>query len=135
MKRAIATILLLASGCVSMENVNFYGGVGATWNLSSIDGEPVAAGTDMRIGHLGALSGTTGCNTWQAKDTSVYPWFDVEVISSTLKACPEQAAEQAFFDALKDMTIAEVVGETLILSTIEGREMLFRSAAGEKGTQ
>lgn len=135
MKPAFATILLLASGCVSMENVNFYGGVGATWNLSSIDGEPVAAGTDMRIGYLGALSGNAGCNTWQAKDTSVYPWFNVETISSTFKACPGQEAEQAFFEALKDMTIAEVLGETLVLSTVEGREMLFRSAEGEKGSQ
>ncbi|PYG29086.1 heat shock protein HslJ [Pelagimonas varians] len=131
MRLAIATSSLLASGCVSLENVNFYGGVGKVWTLSSIDGAPAPAGTDLRIGHLGALSGHSGCNTWQAKDTSVYPWFEVETISTTLTACPEQAAEQEFYEALKAMTIAEVVGETLILSTIEGREMLFKSVSGE----
>lgn len=125
---SIAICLLLAAGCVSLENVGFYGGVGKVWVLSSIDGAAVDAHSDLRIGQLGALSGRSGCNNWQARDTSVYPWFDVETITATRKACPDQAAEQEFFEALKSMTLAEVVGETLILSTAQGREMVFNAA-------
>lgn len=125
-----ATCLLLAAGCVSLENVGFYGGVGQVWVLSSIDSQSVSVRSDMRIGQFGALSGQSACNSWQAKDISVYPWFDVETVTSTLKDCPEREAEQAFYEALKDMTIAEVVGETLILSTVDGREMVFKADTG-----
>ncbi len=40
-------------------------------------------------------------------------------------ACPELAAETAFRQALRDMTLAEVSGDVLIPSNDQGHEMLF----------
>jgi heat shock protein HslJ len=54
-----------------------------------------------------------------------YPWFEVGPILSTKMACPELTAEMQFFRALNAMTLSEVLDKTLILSTPEGREMLF----------
>jgi heat shock protein HslJ len=54
-----------------------------------------------------------------------YPWFEAGDIAVTRRACPDLAAETAFFDALADMTLAEVAGDALILSTPDGREMVF----------
>ena len=45
----------------------------------------------------------------------------------TRRACPELPEETAFFKALEQMTLAEVVGETLILSNTEGGEMVFEA--------
>ena len=42
-------------------------------------------------------------------------------------ACDSLSAETVFFTALGDMTLAEVVGDTLILSNDKGREMVFQS--------
>ena len=46
----------------------------------------------------------------------------------TRMACDGLAAESHFLQALQDMTLSEVSGNTLILSNIAGREMLFTAA-------
>jgi heat shock protein HslJ len=40
-------------------------------------------------------------------------------------ACPDLALESEFFDALEGMTLAEVAGDTLILSNSVGRKLVF----------
>ena len=42
-------------------------------------------------------------------------------------ACPELEAESAFFAALEDMSLVEIVGPTLILTNEAGREMVFEA--------
>jgi heat shock protein HslJ len=46
---------------------------------------------------------------------------------STKMACPDLKAEYKFFKALEAMTLAEVLNDVLILSTSEGREMVFKA--------
>jgi len=55
------------------------------------------------------------------------PWFGVEGVAATKRACPELAEEAAFFAALERMTLAEVAGSVLILSNDAGEEMVFRA--------
>ena len=48
-------------------------------------------------------------------------------IRSTRRACDSLQTEQQFLSALRTMTIAELLGDTLILSNTDGAEMVFRS--------
>jgi heat shock protein HslJ len=40
-------------------------------------------------------------------------------------ACPDLDYEAHFFDTLSDMSLSEVLGNVLILSTPDGRKMVF----------
>lgn len=42
-------------------------------------------------------------------------------------ACPDLPLETAFLSALGEMTLAEAVGTTLILSNDAGRKMVFEA--------
>ena len=55
-----------------------------------------------------------------------YPWIKIENIAATKRACPDLAAESAYFTSLQAMTLSEVLGDVLILSNDEGDEMVFR---------
>jgi len=48
-------------------------------------------------------------------------------IGATKMACPDLAAENLFFAALAEMTLSEVLGDTLLLSNDKGREMVFKA--------
>ncbi|WP_422075358.1 META domain-containing protein [Tranquillimonas rosea] len=47
--------------------------------------------------------------------------------AATRRACPALEAERRYFAALREMTLAEVAEGTLILSTPEGRKMVFQA--------
>ena len=115
---------LLATGCQSDETVAAYGG-GGLWLLTEIDGKVFPARATLGFPEPGRIAGTAPCNTYSGRMAAPYPWFEAGDIAVTRRACPDLAAETAFFDALADMTLAEVAGDTLILSTADGREMVF----------
>ena len=50
----------------------------------------------------------------------------IEDVAATKRACPDLAAENAYFTALQSMTLSEVLGNVLILSNDAGDEMVFR---------
>ena len=73
----------------------------------------------------GVVLGEGPCNSFSGRQTLPYPWLSIENIVSTRRACPDLSVESEYFMALGQMTLAEVAGDTLILSTAEGREMVF----------
>lgn len=124
MRLGLLTVLLL-SACGADETLRAYGARDRDWHLQSIDGTPFAARGTLRFGDRGALSGEGPCNQLSGKQLAPYPWFQVKELTSTRRACPELVAEGQFLAALEAMTLAEVSGDVLVLSTPEGREMVF----------
>ena len=119
--------LLALAACQGDETVKAYGGADKTWRLIAIDDVPFAASATMVFPEAGKIAGQGPCNSYFATMTVPYPWFEAGPIGSTKRMCPDHAAEARFFTALSEMTLSEVLGDTLLLSTPEGRTMLFKA--------
>jgi len=111
------------------ETVSGHGGQDRTWVLRSLDGAPFAARATLTFPEEGEIAGQAPCNRYSGQQTVPYPWFSAETIISSRRACPDLDAETRYLRALGQMTLAEIAGDTLILSNDAGREMVFR--AGE----
>ena len=123
-----ALLLMAALGaCRGDETVSAYAGPGP-WRLVSIDGAPYAAGAVLEFPEAGIVEGEAPCNRFSAAQTAPYPWLDLGPVAATRRACLDLDAEQAFFEALGAMTLAEAQGDVLILSNDAGREMVFEAA-------
>lgn len=121
----IFLMICLAAACTRDETVAAYGGAGKTWRLTELDGAPFTATATLSFAETGALAGMAPCNAYRAEMTAPYPWFDAGPIASTRRLCPHSDAEAAYFSALSEMSLSEVLGNTLILSTPEGKTMVF----------
>lgn len=121
----IATAFL--AGCVGDETLTAFAQDDTVFHLAQIDGAPFAARATIDISVPGEVSGQGPCNSYAADQTAPYPWFDLGPIRSTRRACDSLQAEQQFLTTLRAMTIAELLGDTLILSNTDGAEMVFRS--------
>ena len=127
MHRLIPLYLLLAA-CAGDESVSAYGAADRTWQLIEIDGQAFTASATLAFPEPGRIAGRAPCNAYVGEQTAPYPWFEVGAILSTKAACPDLDQEQRFLSSLSDMTLSEVSGTVLVLSTPEGREMVFTTA-------
>lgn len=121
---AFASLLTLAA-CFGDETVAAYGASGGTWQLQSIGGAPPPGPLTLSFGESGSVTGRAPCNSLSARQTAPYPWFELTALRVTRRACPQLAAEQSLLRSLEAMTLSEVSGDVLILSTPGGPEMLF----------
>jgi heat shock protein HslJ len=127
--RAVIVMAFLwgLTNCGGDETVASYGAKEVVWQLVELDGKPFDARATLSFADEGALSGQAPCNRYSGQQSAPYPWFQAEKIAVTRMACPQLAAETAYFEALSAMTLSEVSGETLILSNDAGREMVFEA--------
>ena len=123
--------LLALANCRGDETVAGYGGGDVTWRLVELDGKVFKARAALHLGAKGEISGEAPCNRYFGTQTAPYPWFAAEKIGTTRRACPDLDAETAFLAALSDMTLSEVLADTLILSNDAGREMVFKAEANQ----
>lgn len=124
----IAVLTLVA--CKKDETVAGYDG-NKTWHLTELDGAPYDARATLTFGEDGKVTGKAPCNTYFTSQTMPYPWVGFEAIGSTRMACPDLEHEAAFFNALIEMTQAEVSGDVMLLSNDAGREMLFKAGSDD----
>lgn len=117
--------LSVLCACNTDETLTAYAAEGVNWSLVEINGQPFDAKAALRLGENGAVSGQAPCNSFGAELTVPYPWFELGPIRATKRACPDLAAESAFFNALSTMTLAEANGPYLFLSNTEGGQMIF----------
>lgn len=122
-----ACALLFGTACVGDESLAKYGTSGKVWSLSEIDGAAFGALANMEFDEAGWIKGQAPCNRYSVQQKAPYPWFEVGPTMATKMACPDLAAENAFFTALSAMTLSEVGNTTLILSNDAGRTMVFKS--------
>lgn len=125
MRLLALALLSLIPACRADETLRAYGAADRVWTLTEIDGQAFAARATLTLSEEGTISGHAPCNGYSTNMTVPYPWFEVGPIRSTKMACPDLAAEGQFFEALNAMALSEVLDKVLILSTPEGREMVF----------
>ncbi len=125
----IRTLLipLLFVGACGDETISGYAEDGATWHLTELDGAAWPSHASLTFTKPGTVTGQAPCNRFSAEQTAPYPWFKVGPIIATRMACSELDAERVFFQALRDMTLAEAVGPVLILSNDNGQQMVFEA--------
>ena len=76
--------------------------IGTTWQLTALDGTPVAAGvTSTLIISADSIGGNGGCNTYGGNLAATPTGIDISQVFSTMMACDGLAHEQAFFAALE----------------------------------
>lgn len=118
-------ILFALAACAVDETISAY--AGGPYQLVAIDGAPFTANASLDVGTPGRISGAAPCNTYHAVQTAPYPWFALGPVAASRRACPDLAAEAAYFKNLATMEFAESLGDTLILSNSAGREMVFQA--------
>ncbi|MEP3345850.1 MAG: META domain-containing protein [Litoreibacter sp.] len=123
----IALIALTLLAYCKDETISGYAEEDVVWQLKTVNDLPFPANATITFPEAGKIAGQAPCNRYFGEQTAPYPWFQATAIGSTKKACPELDAETAYFDALRAMTLSEAVGETLILSTDDGQEMVFKA--------
>lgn len=121
--RFIAALFLI-SACESDESLAAYGAQGE-WRLTRINEQTFEAQATISFSANGEVAGSTPCNSYRAQQTAPYPWFALTPIMATKRACADLAAEKEYLAALRDMTLAEVSGDVLILSNDTGGSLLF----------
>ena len=89
---------------------------GTSWQLVDLDGaEPVAdAVPTLTFDEAGGVSGTTGCNTFNAEVSIDGNAVTFGPMATTRMACPDRAVteqEQAFTAAMEDVTSYTIDGE------------------------
>ncbi len=129
MRSVIALLLLTLSlvACRSDDPMRAYEDPDRVWSLKELDGAPFPATATMRFPKTGQIVGQGPCNRYFGAMTAQYPLFDAGPIGSTRMACPTGTAETAFLAALEVMYRARVEGDALILTSPDGREMVFKA--------
>ncbi|MBE1285914.1 MAG: META domain-containing protein [Rhodobacteraceae bacterium] len=127
MRSALILALAGLAACSPDETVSAYGGADKIWVLSELDGNAFSARATLTFPEPGRIAGQSPCNTYSGQMEAPYPWFETGPLAVTRRACPDMAQEQVFLAALDAMTQSEVSGDVLVLSTEDGREMVFKS--------
>lgn len=122
-----ALLLPLFLGYCSDETLTGYGAAGQVFALQSIDDIPFTAHATITFPKQGQIAGSGPCNSFTASQDVPYPWFKAGPIAATKRACPDLQAEALYFETLSKMTLSEVSGPNLILSTAEGDKMVFQA--------
>ena len=123
--RFVGILSVLMLGC-SDETISGYADHTAVYGLVELNGEPVTSDATVTFPTEGRAEGTVPCNAWSANQTAPYPWIELGPIAATRRGCPELAFESRFFEALTNVSLAEVSGPLLVLLGDEV-EMVFRA--------
>lgn len=126
MRLLLACLVLLLAACQRDETISGYVPPDTVWRLTEMDGAPFDAAATVTFPGQGRVAGQGPCNAYKATQGAPFPWIEIRGIAATRRACPDLAAEAGFFAALEAMTLAELGGDVLLLSTDAGREMVFR---------
>ncbi|MEM6887489.1 MAG: META domain-containing protein [Pseudomonadota bacterium] len=115
------------SACSGDETLTAYGASDIVWALAELDGVPYTAEAELEFPGPGRFVGRTPCNQFSGQVSAPYPWFAVRALTTTDKTCQDQTEEDMFLKSLNAASLAEVAGDTLVLSTPEGPKMVFKS--------
>lgn len=97
---------------------------GIDWHLVGIEGQDVDWTASLRFDG-DKVSGKAPCNRWFGTNAAVFPDVAITTIGATKMACPDLAAESAFFEAMQAMQRAELDQGHLFLIGPEGRLVEF----------
>ncbi|MEM9436233.1 MAG: META domain-containing protein [Pseudomonadota bacterium] len=126
--RKLLPLCLFLAACGTDQTISSFVDPSATYTLQELDGETWTSQGSITFPEKGSAIGQAPCNKFFANQKAPYPWVELEPIATTRMACPDMVPEQRFLEALRAMGIAEVSGDTLILSNDAGRQMVFQAA-------
>lgn len=103
------------------------------WHLIAVGGEAVDWTASIAFAADGTVSGQAPCNRWFGTNAVPLPGVQIDGIGATKMACPDLAAEAAWFETLGQVRQAEVDQGHLFLIGREGLvvEFVADPAAGE----
>ena len=120
---------LAVSACQSAAQQDGFGGPDTTWRLVTLDGAAFPADATLTFPDGQRLAGQAPCNSYFGPLTAPYPAFAAPVIAATKRACPDLAAETAFFEALSAARLSAAKDGRLVLSAEDGSPLLVFTAA------
>jgi heat shock protein HslJ len=103
---------------------------GVDWHLVGLEGQEVAWNASLRLDG-DKVTGKAPCNRFFGTNAADLPAVSVTALGATKMACPDLAAEDAFFAALQAMQRAELDQGHLFLIGPEGRIMEFARDPGQ----
>ena len=125
---ALTATIMLATSLERDETLRAYGAANIEWHLEELRGASFDGVATLTFPAKGKIMGDGPCNRYTGANTVPYPWFDISPIVATRRACPDLAAETAFFAALEAAALSEVLGDLLILSDDSGPLLVFKAA-------
>ena len=113
---------------------------GTTWQLRSLEGQPVDLGKrqpTLNFNNLnGRLAGHAGCNRFTADiELAGAGNIDIPRPVATKMACPDLDTEQAFFEALEGTSSYEFAGDMLVLRDAAGADIATFTRRSGDGAQ
>lgn len=123
MRLSVFSLAALAA-CVSPALSDDISGV--DWYLVGLEGQTVTWEAMLRLDD-DKVTGKAPCNRFFGTNAAKLPEVSLGAMGATKMACPDLAAEDAFFAALQAMQTAEVDQGHLFLTGPEGRIMEFAS--------
>lgn len=127
MKYIFLPLIALLPDCTGDETLTGYGAAEQVFILKSINDVPYPARATITFPEEGKIAGQAPCNSYVATQEVPYPWFKTGPIRATKRACPDLNAETDYLTALARMTLSEVSGHILILSTSDGEKLVFEA--------
>lgn len=127
MRLSLLSLVTLAA-CVGPALSNDISGI--DWHLVGLEGQAVTWEATLRLDGA-KVTGKAPCNRFFGTNAASLPDLSLGAIGSTKMACPDLAAEAAFFDALQAMQRAELDEGHLYLIGPEGRIMEFARSPEE----
>jgi heat shock protein HslJ len=103
---------------------------GIDWHLVGLEGQEVPWEALLRFDD-DKVTGKAPCNRFFGTNTATLPDVSISALGATKMACPDLAAEAAFFEALQAMQRAELDQGHLFLIGPEGRIMEFAQTPDE----
>ena len=100
---------------------------GTSWKVVELDGAPFPATAVATLTEDGRITGQAPCNAYTADYEGHWPDISFKPVSRTRMACPELAAETAFFAAMEKVTHAEMLTDALLLTGPETSLRLVRA--------
>lgn len=106
------------------QTVRAYGADDRVWQVTHLRDAPFEARATLHFPQIGQINGDAPCNSYGTEMHVPYPWFGTGPIIATKRACPDLAAETAFFKALQEAALSEVGPNALTLSNEAGDVLL-----------
>jgi heat shock protein HslJ len=103
---------------------------GVDWHLVGVEGMEVDWTASIRF-EGDKVSGKAPCNRWFGTNSAALPAVAIQAIGATKMACPDLAAESAYFETLQAMQRVELDQGHLFLIGPEGRIVEFAGDAEE----
>lgn len=98
---------------------------GTDWRLVEMNGAPAGGGVTATLTEDGRVTGQAPCNRFTAPYSGRWPDLTFAPAAATRMACPELAAETAFFAALGAVTHAAIGDDGLTLTGPGGVALRF----------